>query len=183
MPRKCCCVCSFCWEEAPRAPAGLARLLAVGAQRHLKLLEVEAERGASASLLCVWERSADQLLKVLREQDHGEGQARPPRAAAIIILCSVLFISDLAFACRYWRAALAAHPVVCCWPVRRAAEHGLAAAAAVATGRGGASDDLLLQHGAERWRQTDGCGPLHQRRDALHPSQHWTHLYPLNTSV
>lgn len=74
-----CCVCSFCWEEAPRAPAGGARLLAVGAERHLKLLEVEAERGASASLRSLWEGSADQLLGAIREQDQGErqGQARP----------------------------------------------------------------------------------------------------------
>lgn len=118
---KCGCVCSFCWEEAPQAPAGVARLLAVGAQRHLKLLEVEAERGASASLLSLWETSAEQLLEVIREQDHGACQAQP--AMAVVIFCSLLFISDLLFASRCGRAALAAHLVVCRRPVRCAAEH------------------------------------------------------------
>lgn len=52
-------------------------LLAAGAQGHLKLLEVDAEGGASASLL--WECSADQLLEVVRGHDCGERQVSPPR--------------------------------------------------------------------------------------------------------
>lgn len=71
-----CCVRSFCWEEVP-ARGGLAKLLAAGAQGHLKLLEVDAEGGASVSLL--WECSADQLLEVVREHDHGERLVSPPR--------------------------------------------------------------------------------------------------------
>ncbi|TNN00676.1 hypothetical protein fugu_011922 [Takifugu bimaculatus] len=59
----------FCWEEVQaHARGGAARLLAVGAQCHLKLLEVNTERGSPISLL--WDSSADQLLEALREQDH-----------------------------------------------------------------------------------------------------------------
>lgn len=68
-------VCSFLWEAAaaPELP-GVSRLLAVGAEHHLKLLQVEAEPGASASLLPCWEGSAGQLLEVIREQDPGESR-------------------------------------------------------------------------------------------------------------
>lgn len=77
-----CCVCSFCWEEVQaHARGSAARLLAVGAQCHLKLLEVNAERGSPMSLL--WDSSADQLLEALREQDPGENQAEQAVASAV----------------------------------------------------------------------------------------------------
>uniref|UniRef100_A0A3Q3SBJ8 SPG11 vesicle trafficking associated, spatacsin n=1 Tax=Mastacembelus armatus TaxID=205130 RepID=A0A3Q3SBJ8_9TELE len=49
------CVPSLCWEEVPaqgQAAVSSFRLLAVGAQCDLKLLEVEAERPAAVSVLC-----------------------------------------------------------------------------------------------------------------------------------
>ncbi|XP_076027828.1 spatacsin isoform X2 [Genypterus blacodes] len=59
----------FCWEEA-RAVSSF-RLLAVGSQFDLKLLEVEAERSASITPLCVSECPADRLLQTLRDQEEG----------------------------------------------------------------------------------------------------------------
>lgn len=91
-----CCVCSFCWEEVQvHARGGTARLLAVGAQCHLKLLEVNTERGSPMSLL--WVSSAGQLLEALREQDHGENQAEPAVASAVAAssACCLCLISCL----------------------------------------------------------------------------------------
>lgn len=65
---------SFWWEEVSVHSRGAAsvRLLAVGSQWDLKLLEVEADRSASVSLHCVSECAAADLLQMVREQDHGE---------------------------------------------------------------------------------------------------------------
>ncbi|XP_071316860.1 spatacsin isoform X2 [Trachinotus anak] len=62
----------FSWEEVTVHSQGVSsfRLLAVGSQCDLKLLEVEAQRSASISLLCVSECPADLLLQTVREQDH-----------------------------------------------------------------------------------------------------------------
>lgn len=49
-----------------------SRLLAVGLQWNLKLLEVESERSSSVSLASVWECPAGDLLQTVREQDQGE---------------------------------------------------------------------------------------------------------------
>ncbi|XP_038561946.1 spatacsin-like [Micropterus salmoides] len=67
------CYTDFFWEEASVHSRGVSsfRLLAVGSQCDLKLLEVEAERSASVSLLCVSECPADRLLQTVREQDPG----------------------------------------------------------------------------------------------------------------
>uniref|UniRef100_UPI0037E77A2A spatacsin n=1 Tax=Semicossyphus pulcher TaxID=241346 RepID=UPI0037E77A2A len=67
------CYTDFCWEEVSVHSRGASsfRLLAVGSQCELKLLEVEAERSASTSLLCVSERPADRLLQTVTEQDQG----------------------------------------------------------------------------------------------------------------
>ncbi|XP_029909066.1 spatacsin isoform X2 [Myripristis murdjan] len=61
----------FAWEEpsVPGRGSGGFRLLAVGSQGDLKLLEVEAERSASISLLCVSECSAERLLQTLAQHD------------------------------------------------------------------------------------------------------------------
>ncbi len=72
-------VSSFSWEEVAVHSRGVSsfRLLAVGSQCDLKLLEVEAERSASISLLRVSECPADGLLQTVREQDHGEFHDQP----------------------------------------------------------------------------------------------------------
>lgn len=46
--------------------------MAVGSGCDLKLLEVEAERSVSISVLCVSDCPADHLLKTVRQQDHSE---------------------------------------------------------------------------------------------------------------
>ncbi|GAA6229551.1 spatacsin-like [Lates japonicus] len=61
------CCRDFSWEEVS---VSSFRLLAVGSQFDLKLLEVVAERSPSISLLCVSECPADRLLQTIREQDH-----------------------------------------------------------------------------------------------------------------
>lgn len=141
-------VCSFCWEAAaaPGRP-GASRLLAVGAGNHLKLLEVEAEPGASVSPLPCWEGSEDQLLEVIREQDPGEsrcGGFRPP-LPSFMGTPPLLLLSG----CRRVRAAVAAPPLLRRWPLLPPAQRRPAAEAVVATGRGGASDGVLLQRPAE----------------------------------
>ncbi|XP_076588606.1 spatacsin isoform X2 [Chaetodon auriga] len=62
----------FSWEDVTVHSRGTGsfRLLAVGAQSDLKLLEVEAERPASMSLHSVCECPADRVLQTIREQDH-----------------------------------------------------------------------------------------------------------------
>ncbi|KAM7415261.1 hypothetical protein PAMA_019875 [Pampus argenteus] len=57
----------FFWEEVC---IGSFRLLAAGSQCDLRLLEVETERPASISLLCVCECPADRLLQTVREKDQ-----------------------------------------------------------------------------------------------------------------
>lgn len=52
------------------------RLLAVGSQGDLKLLEVRAEWSAFTSVLCVCEYPADRLLQTIRDQDPSEYQNR-----------------------------------------------------------------------------------------------------------
>lgn len=61
-------LCSFTWEEG----SACCRLLVVGSQFNLRLLEVEAKLSASISLLCVCECPAERLLQAVRGQDHGE---------------------------------------------------------------------------------------------------------------
>ncbi|KAM7003157.1 spatacsin isoform 2-T2 [Tautogolabrus adspersus] len=67
------CYTDFVWEEEVVHGRSVSsfRLLSVGAQFDLKLLEVEAERPTSVSLLCVCECPADRLLQTVREHDHG----------------------------------------------------------------------------------------------------------------
>lgn len=67
---------SFSWEEYSGVPdlsgGSRPRLVAVGSGCDLKLLEVEAERSVSISVLCVSDCPADHLLKTVWQQDHSE---------------------------------------------------------------------------------------------------------------
>lgn len=85
---ECSSVSSFSWEEVAVHSRGVSgfRLLAVGAQCDLKLLEAEAERSASISLLSVCECPADRLLQTVREQDDGEYHHQPTTTTIIIII-------------------------------------------------------------------------------------------------
>ncbi|KAI3371229.1 hypothetical protein L3Q82_023542, partial [Scortum barcoo] len=71
----------FSWEEVSVHSHGVGsfRLLAVGSQCNLKLLEVEAERSASVSLRCVSECPADGLLQTIRQQDQGVSELQSVR--------------------------------------------------------------------------------------------------------
>ncbi|XP_008279865.1 spatacsin [Stegastes partitus] len=66
------CYRDFSWEEVTVHSQGVSsfRLLAVGSDCDFKLLEVEGERSACVSLLCVAKHPADRLLQTIREQDH-----------------------------------------------------------------------------------------------------------------
>ncbi|XP_041651089.1 spatacsin [Cheilinus undulatus] len=63
------CWADFSWEEVTAHSRGV-RLLVVGSRFDLKLLEVEAERASSVSLLNVCDCPADRLLQIIREHDH-----------------------------------------------------------------------------------------------------------------
>ncbi|XP_060933341.1 spatacsin [Limanda limanda] len=70
----------FSWEEqSVPGRGGVSRLLAVGAQWDLKLLEVEVEPSAAVALLCVSGCSADVLLQAVRQQDHSVFQLQSLR--------------------------------------------------------------------------------------------------------
>ncbi|XP_028287766.1 spatacsin isoform X2 [Parambassis ranga] len=66
------CYKDFSWEELTLHSQGVSRfkLLAVGSQCDLKLLEVEAERSTLISLRCVSESPADCLLQTVRKLDQ-----------------------------------------------------------------------------------------------------------------
>lgn len=68
--KKRCSGCSFSWEEVSVHGGRSSRLLAVGLQWNLKLLEVES--ASFVSLASVWECPAGDLLQTVREQDQGE---------------------------------------------------------------------------------------------------------------
>ncbi|XP_070763386.1 spatacsin [Enoplosus armatus] len=91
------CYTDFSWEEVSVHSRGISsfRLLAVGSQCDLKLLEVEAERSASISLLCVSECLADCLLQTVREQDHGVCELQSVRVLSFAACrCCVLLNCD-----------------------------------------------------------------------------------------
>ncbi|XP_056243814.1 spatacsin isoform X2 [Seriola aureovittata] len=91
------CCRDFSWEEVPVHSQGVGsfRLLAVGSQCDLKLLEVEAERSASVSLLCVSECPADRLLQTVREQDHSVSELQSLRVLSFTAgRCCVLLNAD-----------------------------------------------------------------------------------------
>ncbi|XP_041795524.1 spatacsin isoform X2 [Chelmon rostratus] len=77
----------FSWEEVPVCSRGNSsfRLLAVGGQWDLKLLEVEAERSASIALHSVCECPADRLLQIIREQDHS---VRDLQSVRVLSFCA-----------------------------------------------------------------------------------------------
>ncbi|XP_073327338.1 spatacsin [Pagrus major] len=87
----------FSWEEAVVHSRSLSsfRLLAVGAQGDLKLLEVEAERSASISLRRVCECPAGRLLQAVREQDPGVCELQSVRVLSFSAgRCCVLLNRD-----------------------------------------------------------------------------------------
>ncbi|XP_040893537.1 spatacsin isoform X2 [Toxotes jaculatrix] len=87
----------FSWEEVTVHGQGISsfRLLAVGSQCDLKLLEVKAEQPASISLLCVSECPADHLLQTVREQDHSVCELQSLRVLSFAAgRCCVLLNSD-----------------------------------------------------------------------------------------
>ncbi|XP_070687544.1 spatacsin [Pempheris klunzingeri] len=82
----------FSWEEASGCGC---RLLAVGSQGDLKLLQVEAERSAPVSLLCVSECPADRLLQTVAARDHGVCELQSVRLLSFAAgRCCVLLNRD-----------------------------------------------------------------------------------------
>lgn len=65
---------SFSWEEVPAhgGGAGTFRLLAVGSQGELELLEAGPERSSQASLLRVSRSPAGRVLDAIAAQTPGE---------------------------------------------------------------------------------------------------------------
>ncbi|XP_029992662.1 spatacsin [Sphaeramia orbicularis] len=88
----------FLWEEEAvhsRGSASSIRLLVVGSQWDLKLLEVETERSASVSLLCVSECSADHLLQIVKQQDNSVTELQTVRLLSCTSgRCCVLLNGD-----------------------------------------------------------------------------------------
>ncbi|XP_026220471.1 spatacsin isoform X2 [Anabas testudineus] len=91
------CYRDFLWEEVSVHSRGVCsfRLLAVGSQWHLRLLEVEAEHSACISLLQVSECPGDRLLQTVREQDSSVGELRSLRVLWFAAgRCCMLLNSD-----------------------------------------------------------------------------------------
>ncbi|XP_059190874.1 spatacsin [Centropristis striata] len=89
------CYTDFSWEEVSvhgRAVSSF-RLLAVGSQCDLKLLEVEAERSASISVLSVCECPAGRLLQTVREQDDGVSELQSLRVLSFADGCSCVLLN------------------------------------------------------------------------------------------
>uniref|UniRef100_A0A669F7L2 SPG11 vesicle trafficking associated, spatacsin n=1 Tax=Oreochromis niloticus TaxID=8128 RepID=A0A669F7L2_ORENI len=87
----------FSWEEVSVHSRGVGgfRLLAVGSQGDLKLLEVRAERSAFISVLCVCECPADRLLQTVRDQDPGVSELQVVQVLSFVTgRCCVLLNSD-----------------------------------------------------------------------------------------
>ncbi|CAN9499040.1 unnamed protein product [Ophioblennius macclurei] len=89
----------FSWEEAPPPPTSHPparfRLLAVGSQLDLNLLEVEAEPDVSGSLRCMCELSAERLLQTCREENPSVCELQSVRLLGFAAgVCLVLLNSD-----------------------------------------------------------------------------------------
>ncbi|KAL4003977.1 malate synthase [Sarotherodon galilaeus] len=87
----------FSWEEVSVHSRGVGgfRLLAVGSQGDLKLLEVRAERSAFISVLCACECPADQLLQTVRDQDPGVSELQVVQVLSFVTgRCCILLNSD-----------------------------------------------------------------------------------------
>lgn len=110
--KKRCSGCSFSWEEVSVQGGRSSRLLAVGLQWDLKLLELEAERSSSSSsssvsLASVWECPAGDLLQTIREQDQGEynhhlccrGDQRSLRSLPYFLCCIHVIFSQTCATC------------------------------------------------------------------------------------
>uniref|UniRef100_A0AAX7SHH3 Spatacsin C-terminal domain-containing protein n=1 Tax=Astatotilapia calliptera TaxID=8154 RepID=A0AAX7SHH3_ASTCA len=87
----------FSWEEVSVHSRGVGgfRLLAVGSQGDLKLLEVRAERSAFTSVLCVCEYPADRLLQTIRDQDPSVSELQAVQVLSFVTArCCALLNSD-----------------------------------------------------------------------------------------
>ncbi|XP_069570605.1 spatacsin [Brachyistius frenatus] len=80
----------FLWEEAA---GGGFRLLAVGCEWDLQLLEVEADRGASVTPLCVSEYPAERLLQTVREHDPSVCELRSLRVLSFAAGCCCVMLN------------------------------------------------------------------------------------------
>ncbi|XP_023811202.1 spatacsin isoform X3 [Oryzias latipes] len=84
------CFVDFWWDEVNHG-SSRPRLLAVGSQWNLKLLEVEAKPAASISLLCVSECPAEGLLRDVGEQSLGMSDLQSLQVLSFkAALCCVL---------------------------------------------------------------------------------------------
>ncbi|KAL7401647.1 hypothetical protein ABVT39_002603 [Epinephelus coioides] len=91
------CYTDFSWEDVTVHSRGVSsfRLLAVGSQCDLKLLEVEGERSASISLNCVSECPAGGLLETVKEQDQSVCELQSVHVLSFTAgCCCVLLNSD-----------------------------------------------------------------------------------------
>uniref|UniRef100_A0A8C5HR99 Spatacsin-like n=1 Tax=Gouania willdenowi TaxID=441366 RepID=A0A8C5HR99_GOUWI len=82
-----CISFSFSWEEEAQLPVTGCRLLAIGSQGLLKLLQVEPKQTSPASLLCVSEWSAERLLQAVREFGHSVAQVHSLRLLSFASGC------------------------------------------------------------------------------------------------
>ncbi|KAG8012997.1 Spatacsin [Nibea albiflora] len=113
----CSDVSGFSWEEVTVSGRGVSsfRLLAVGAQCELKLLEVEADRSASISLLRVHECPSGQLLEAIRERDSGVSELQSVRVLSFAAgRCYVLLNCDWLLQLRWQRAEEEPQTLSCC---------------------------------------------------------------------
>ncbi|XP_075941335.1 spatacsin isoform X3 [Anarhichas minor] len=106
----------FSWEEeAVLGGRGVLRLLAVGAQWDLKLLEVEAERSASITVLCVSECPAGRLLQTVREQDDGVCELQSVRLLSFAAgRCCVLLNRDWLLQLQWQQTEAEPQTLSCC---------------------------------------------------------------------
>uniref|UniRef100_A0A8D2ZD33 SPG11 vesicle trafficking associated, spatacsin n=1 Tax=Scophthalmus maximus TaxID=52904 RepID=A0A8D2ZD33_SCOMX len=122
------CCTDFSWEEEDgdeeeevsvhsRGVSG-CRLVAVGRQCDLKLLQVEAERSTSISLLHVADCPAGLLQRSVQQQDHGVCELRSLRVLSFAAgRCCVLLDDDWLLRLR-WRQAEAEPQILSCCSIR-----------------------------------------------------------------
>ncbi|XP_047451855.1 spatacsin [Mugil cephalus] len=111
------CFGDFLWEEVATHSLGDSnlRLLAVGSQWDLKLLEVKAERSASISLLSVSECPADSLLQTVKDQDHSVCELKSVRVLSFAAgRCCILLNCDWLLQLQWHQAEEEPRTLSCC---------------------------------------------------------------------
>ncbi|KAG7215186.1 hypothetical protein INR49_022720 [Caranx melampygus] len=103
-------------RSPPHSQAGGSfRLLAVGSQFDLKLLEVEAERSASISLLCVCECPAERLLQAVTDQDHSVSELQALRVLSFIAgRCCLMLNSEWLLQLQWQQVEAELQILTCC---------------------------------------------------------------------